>query len=203
MGKQRTSVDRMQQKLQKLRVAAEAVKNYAEGVDSALAIAQDRKFGKRLFSGLDHGTEAWRRARRGSGLAAAARRLVSDRAVHAELRHSRKDLQQAYARFDAKRRGHPALSSLAKLTSVVGVASLAAVPHVRERVSALVATASKNVRHLTDQATANMPAGNGTRPRSLEDLTKEQLYARAQEAEIPGRSEMSKEELIDALRVKG
>jgi hypothetical protein len=48
-----------------------------------------------------------------------------------------------------------------------------------------------------------MPAGNGTRPRSLEDLTKEQLYARAQEAEIPGRSEMSKEELIDALRVKG
>jgi hypothetical protein len=68
---------------------------------------------------------------------------------------------------------------------------------------ALVATASKNVRHLTDQATANIPTGNGTPPRSLEDLTKEQLYARAQEAEIPGRSEMSKEELIDALRVKG
>ena len=37
-------------------------------------------------------------------------------------------------------------------------------------------------------------------PSSLEDLTKEELYQRAQEADIPGRSEMSKDELIAALR---
>ena len=203
MRKQRANVDKTQLKLQKLRVAAAAVKKYADGADSALQVAQDRKVGKRLSSGVEHGTEAWRRARRGSGLAAAARRLVADQAVHAELRSSRKDLRQAYARVDAKRRGHPAIRSLAKLTSVAGLAALAAVPQVRERVSALIATVSKNGRHLKDQAAANMPGTNGTPPRSLEDLTKEKLYARAQEAGIPGRSEMSKEELIDALRVKG
>jgi hypothetical protein len=38
------------------------------------------------------------------------------------------------------------------------------------------------------------------RPRRLENLTKEELYARAQEADTPGRSEMSKEQLIEALR---
>jgi hypothetical protein len=31
-------------------------------------------------------------------------------------------------------------------------------------------------------------------------MTKEQLYERAQAADIPGRSEMSKEQLVDALR---
>jgi hypothetical protein len=39
-------------------------------------------------------------------------------------------------------------------------------------------------------------------PRRLEDRTKEQLYARAQELEIEGRSQMSKEELIEAIRGK-
>jgi len=34
---------------------------------------------------------------------------------------------------------------------------------------------------------------------SLADLTKEELYHRAQEADIPGRGHMSKDELIKAL----
>jgi hypothetical protein len=34
---------------------------------------------------------------------------------------------------------------------------------------------------------------------ALDDPTKEQLYSRAQEADIPGRSEMSKEELAEAV----
>jgi hypothetical protein len=34
----------------------------------------------------------------------------------------------------------------------------------------------------------------------LEDLTKEELYKRAQDADIPGRSEMSKDELVRALQ---
>jgi len=37
------------------------------------------------------------------------------------------------------------------------------------------------------------------RPR-LDDLTKEELYHRAQEADIQGRGHMSKDELINALK---
>lgn len=39
-------------------------------------------------------------------------------------------------------------------------------------------------------------------PRRLDDRTKEQLYARAQELGIEGRSNMTKEELIEAIREK-
>lgn len=39
-------------------------------------------------------------------------------------------------------------------------------------------------------------------PHRLEDRTKEQLYGRAQELDIEGRSGMTKEELIDAIRNK-
>lgn len=39
-------------------------------------------------------------------------------------------------------------------------------------------------------------------PHRLEDRTKEQLYARAQELEIDGRSSMTKDQLIAAIRAK-
>ena len=38
------------------------------------------------------------------------------------------------------------------------------------------------------------------RTSNLEDMTKDELYERAQKADIPGRSEMTKGELIEALR---
>ena len=38
------------------------------------------------------------------------------------------------------------------------------------------------------------------RASNLEDMTKDELYERAQKADIPGRSEMTKSELIEALR---
>jgi hypothetical protein len=37
---------------------------------------------------------------------------------------------------------------------------------------------------------------------ALADLTRDELYERAQAAEIPGRSGMSKDDLIDALRAE-
>jgi DNA end-binding protein Ku len=41
--------------------------------------------------------------------------------------------------------------------------------------------------------------GNGDGDGSLADLSRDELYERAQKEEVPGRSSMSKEELIDAL----
>lgn len=194
--------DRAKRRPEQLAVGAAAVKRYVEGAEFALHLAQDKKFGKRLFSGIEHVMEAWRRARHGRSVAGTARRLAADRAVHAELRDARRDLQQAYARIDANKRGRRLVSSLTGLTSVAGLASLAAVPQVRERVSALIATASRKSQLLQRRVTKNQPGREDPSPRTLEDLTKEQLYTRAQEAEIPRRSEMSKEELIDALRAK-
>jgi DNA end-binding protein Ku len=41
------------------------------------------------------------------------------------------------------------------------------------------------------------------RDANLQDLTRDELYERAQKADIPGRSEMTKDELIKALRAAG
>lgn len=38
------------------------------------------------------------------------------------------------------------------------------------------------------------------RASNLEEMTKDELYERAQKADIPGRSDMTKDELIKALR---
>jgi hypothetical protein len=51
------------------------------------------------------------------------------------------------------------------------------------------------VRGMHDQTSLNRG-----RVSNLEDLTKDELYARAQKADIAGRSEMTKDELIKALR---
>jgi DNA end-binding protein Ku len=53
---------------------------------------------------------------------------------------------------------------------------------------------------------ASIRAAEGRRPAGsssdgeLDDLTKEELYERAKRADVPGRSQMSRDELIDALR---
>lgn len=109
------------------------------------------------------------------GLVETVQRLASDRALQGELRRARDDLTQAYARLDAKRSSH----RMRTAALLAGVASAGAVPVLRKRLSR-----------------------PGSGPRNLEDLTKDELYARAQAAEIPGRSEMSKEQLVSALRAQ-
>lgn len=53
----------------------------------------------------------------------------------------------------------------------------------------------------TSRSRAAVAEGDTTRvPQRLEDRTKEQLYARAQELDISGRSQMTKDELIAAIR---
>ena len=44
------------------------------------------------------------------------------------------------------------------------------------------------------------PSEKGGKAKSYEDWTKDDLYERAQELEIEGRSDMTKDELIKALR---
>jgi hypothetical protein len=164
----------------------------------AMQLAQDRKFRKRLVSALEHSSKAGRRTRRDLGLRGAARRVAADQALHAELRAARNDLQKAYARVDAKRRG-----KRRKLFLVAAAGTLAAVPRVRETFKAAVAKAPQGAEAARDAASdlgARLPGTGSTRPRSLQDLSRDELYARAQEADIPGRSEMSKDQLVAALR---
>ena len=176
--------------------------NAISASELALQLAQDRKFRERLLSAIKHGSEAGRRTHDGVGLRGVARQLATDEALQAELRNARTDLQRAYERLDAKRRAH----RLRKLTLLASLASLTAVPQLRQRISALIAKAPKNPQQLKVLANRvranNSGSRSSSRPHALENLTKEELYARAQEADIPGRSAMSKEQLADALRAK-
>jgi hypothetical protein len=170
------------------RSRTDKVKETAAGASElAMRLAQDKKFRKRLLSAIKHSSKAGRRTRRGLGVIGAARRFAGDRTLHAELRRARKDLKQAYGRLEAKRRTH----KLRRFTLLAGLASLAAFPQLRQRVAAAIASRARS-----------SGSSDSSRPRALDDLTREELYARAQEADIPGRSEMSKQQLVDALRSK-
>jgi hypothetical protein len=175
--------------------------NALSASELALQLAQDKRFRKRLLAAMRHSSEAGRRTRRGLGLTGAVTRFATDEALHAELRSARNDLQRAYARVETKRRTH----KLRRLGFLAGLASLAAVPRLRERVASALAKAptdSQRLRDLTGRLRSSNSGGSDSRPSNLEDLTKEELYVRAQEAEIPGRSEMSKDQLIEALRAR-
>ena len=156
----------------------------------ARELAQDETFRKRLLSAIGHGSEAARRARGGFGLKGAIERLMTDQRLLSELRAARKDLQRAYTRVEAKKRSH----KLRKLLFFAALASVVGVPQIRQRVAEAIARV-RNYSQPTTESGERQP-----RPSRLEELTKDELYARAQEADIAGRSEMSKEELIAALR---
>lgn len=174
--------------------------NAASAAMLAVQLAQDKKFRNWLLSAIYHGSAAAQRTRRGLGLRGTLAGLATDETLLRELKSTRRDLEQAYGRLEAKKRTH----KLRNLLVLAVLASLA-VPQVRARLAVVLARASK-VRHRlpgVGNSDAHSPSDDsGTRPRSLSDLTKEELYARAQEADIPGRSEMSKEQLVEALRAR-
>ena len=68
----------------------------------------------------------------------------------------------------------------------------------RQRLLALGRSGVETVGRVAEEARENVAELGDRRP--LEDLTKEELYERAKTAAIPGRSTMSKEQLIEALR---
>jgi hypothetical protein len=163
--------------------------NVASAAEFAMQLARDEKLRGLLLSAIEHGAEAGRRTRRSLGLAGVVTRLATDQALLRELRSARRDLEQARERLERKRRSH----KLRKLIVLASLAAFAAVPQLRRRLVAAIREApSRLLFHSGDDA---MPAG-----RRLEDMTKEELYARAQEADLPGRSEMSKDQLVKALR---
>jgi hypothetical protein len=166
--------------------------------DVALQLAQDKKFRRQLLSAAAHGSTAAGRTRRGFGVLGAVTRLVTDEKLANELKSAREDLQNAYDRLETKKQGHKLRNSLV----LVAAASAAALPKIRAAfTSAFTNTATHRERlmNAVGRNSAATPEAN-MRPRSLDDLTKEELYQRAQEADIPGRSEMTKDELVAALR---
>ncbi|MFH5805135.1 Rho termination factor N-terminal domain-containing protein [Alienimonas sp. DA493] len=64
-----------------------------------------------------------------------------------------------------------------------------------------IAGRTVNKRRRKEGRTPNKSTqGTGNPNTSLEDRTKDELYNRAQELHIDGRSKMSKEELVEAIR---
>jgi hypothetical protein len=152
----------------------------------AIELAKDKKFRKRLLSGLEHSSNAARRTRRALGITGALIGLAHDEQLARELKSAREDLRRAYQRIERRSRRRKLLKLLAFAALAASFRSTAS----RQKISTLV----------TDRSNPPTSAPSGTPPSSLEDLTKEELYERAQQADIPGRSTMSKDQLITALR---
>jgi DNA end-binding protein Ku len=167
----------------------------ATASDVALQLAQDKRFRKQLLSAAAHSSAAARRTRGGFGLLSALTRLATDEKLANELKSARADLQNAYDRLETKKQGH----KLRNAVLLVTAASAAGVPKVR---AAVISAFTKGAGH-RDRLMNAAGRTSTARPHSLDDLTKEELYQRAQEADIAGRSEMTKDQLVAALRGQG
>lgn len=93
------------------------------------------------------------------------------------------------------RRSFPGALRVLVPTVVAGFFASRAAPWVVSRVKPLVDAGRTQFQRATRKP--------GGRERSLEELTKEELYERAQAADIEGRSTMSKDELVRALKARG
>jgi len=70
----------------------------------------------------------------------------------------------------------------------------------KSRAKEIAARTVNDQRRREGRTEKKRTSGTGNPQRSLEDRTKDQLLNRAREMDIQGRSRMSKDELIDAIR---
>jgi hypothetical protein len=164
----------------------------ANAAELALQLAGDRRFRERLGSAAGHGARAGLRAQRWLGTLGTLTRLASDQALQMELRAAQTDLQRALARAGARRRRR----LIRKLALLVALSSILAISPLRKRLSTLLT----EIKDSAANSGGNRQDARSESPQNLEDLTRDELYARAQAADIPGRSEMSKADLVAALR---
>ncbi|MEU1334870.1 Ku protein [Streptomyces sp. NPDC005865] len=122
--------------------------------------------------------------------------------------------EQVAALIEAKRTGESVEKAEppAESTNVVDLmdALQASVDRAKKPSGGGKKAASDDVRpptHISDAAAKRRARGGGSqgrkksaRGRSLDTLTKAELYERATEAGVPGRSGMNRDELVDALR---
>jgi hypothetical protein len=170
--------------------------NAANTAEFALQLAQDERFRKRLLSGIEHAAKAGRLAKQNLGLMGAVARLTTDQALLRELQSARRDLEQARGRVEKKRAGRK-LRNFILFGSLV---SLAAVPQLRKRLIEAIREGFRQLRSTLAKVSSSTGDRVSPGPRQLEEMTRDELYALAQEADVPGRSEMSKDQLLEALR---
>src|SRR5437016_12695 len=124
---------------------AKPKKNAASASQLALQLAQDKRFRKRLLSAVAHSSKARRRTRRDVALTRGVTGLATDNVLLSELRSARDDLLHAYRRLETKRRTH----RLRKLTFVAALATLVAVPDLRQRLVTALGSVARQRRDLT------------------------------------------------------
>ncbi len=94
-----------------------------------------------------------------------------------------------------------ARSATARTVTAAGANTREVVGQARAQTARVADQAQTSVESLLDDATAAVePDERSKRPARLEDLTKAELYDRAQDRDIAGRATMSKPQLIKALR---
>ena len=98
--------------------------------------------------------------------------------------------------IEAKRKGHEVVTEQPAADSGGVVDLLAA---LRASVDAAKGHRPGNSAQATELATRAGGGGNGEGGADLQDLTKKELYALAQDLDVPGRSSMSRDELVAAV----
>jgi hypothetical protein len=163
----------------------------------------DKSSRRGLLSAAGLSSQAARRTRRRAGLVSVATRLASDRGLRAELAQTVADLNQAWVRLEPANKSHRRRNTF---VLAAGTAAVAAVAKLRKRAN-LSPTGHRRQNdrfapHVGSTGAADRGPQRDQDPDGLAELTRQELYARAQQSQIAGRSKMSKEDLIAALRAK-